>query len=131
MSASQIVLIEDELDIADVLIFLLKIEGYEVTYAANGALAMKYLAGLTPDLIVTDIMMPVMDGAKLLESLRQIDRLRLIPTLVISALPEEAASHMCKGFDAFLQKPFGADQLLGAVQLLLDSRRALDPDVRT
>ncbi len=124
LSARQIVLVEDELDVADLLIFLLKLEGYDVTYAANGALALEQLAEATPDLILTDIMMPVMDGAKLLEALRKSERLRSIPTLVISALPEGTARRLCKGLDGFLQKPFHADQLISTVGDLLSRGRS-------
>ena len=127
MSPSQILVVEDERDIADMMIFLLQKEGYEAQYAANGALALEFLSTASADLILTDVMMPVMGGDELLKSLRSVDRLRTIPVLVLSALSEEVVRELCEGMSAFLRKPFHGDQLLAAVRTLLTGAAPIDP----
>ncbi len=119
MGPKQILVVEDEPDIAGLLIYLLRREGHRVLLAQNGSLALEQLSGTIPDLVVTDVTMPVMDGCELFERLRSDERLSSIPVFVLSALPEHVVREKCQDMDAFLQKPFRADDLLRTVRTLL------------
>lgn len=101
-----ILLVEDEFGIAGVLTVLLEDEGYRVLSAANGRQALSRLAEVRPDLVVTDFMMPLLDGAALGEALRADPALKDIPIIMMSAVPEAAVRMRFDGYTAFLRKPF-------------------------
>jgi CheY-like chemotaxis protein len=101
-----ILLVEDEFGIAGALTLLLEDEGYRVFSAANGRQALARMADFTPDLIVTDFMMPLMDGAALGQALRDNPTWQNIPILMMSAVPETAVRERFDGYTAFLRKPF-------------------------
>jgi CheY-like chemotaxis protein len=119
VSQNQILVVEDEPDIAGLITYLLRREGYEVLLAQDGSVALKLLLSTIPDLVMTDVTMPVMDGCDLLERLRSDSRLNSIPVFVLSSLSELAVREKCEDMDAFLQKPFKAEDLLQVVGTLL------------
>ena len=115
-----ILVVEDEVDIRVFLKDYLSLMGYRVTLAANGREALDILAEWRPDLVLLDILMPVMSGLGFLR-IRQGDPvLRTIPVLVMTAslnlrdVPPTA--------DGIVAKPFVLDQLLHQVRTLVDSR---------
>jgi CheY-like chemotaxis protein len=115
-----ILVVEDEVDIRAFLRCYLTLMGTRVTMAANGREALDILADWRPDLIMLDILMPVMSGLAFLR-IRQADpTLRTIPVIVMTAslnvrdVPSTA--------DAVIAKPFDLDQLLHQVGTLVDSR---------
>jgi CheY-like chemotaxis protein len=91
--------------------------GYEVVCAADGAQALRVIAAKTPDLIVMDVMMPVIDGLEVCRRLRQDDRTRKVPVFFLTFRTD--ADSVKLGFDSgcneYLKKPVEASQL---VQLL-------------
>ncbi|HYH40008.1 MAG TPA: response regulator [Azospirillum sp.] len=101
-----ILLVEDEFGIAGVLTLLLEDEGYRVMSAANGRQALNRLAEARPDLVVTDFMMPLLDGAALGEAMRANPAWKDIPIVMMSAVPEAAVRDRFDGYTAFLRKPF-------------------------
>lgn len=101
-----ILLVEDEFGIAGVLTVLLEDEGYRVLSAANGRQALARLAEARPDLVVTDFMMPLLDGAALGEAMRADPAFQDIPIIMMSAVPEAAVRARFAGYTAFLRKPF-------------------------
>lgn len=116
-----ILLVEDERGIASAFSILLQMEGYRVTLAGNGLEALEQLALHEPDLIMTDCMMPVMDGLTLIARLRDTAAYRHIPILLMSAgLPPAGAGF--GGADAFLQMPAGVDALVAEIENLLRRR---------
>jgi CheY-like chemotaxis protein len=122
MSAVRVLLVDDELSSAEVLALVLAGEGYEVTLAADARQALARLDEAAPDLLVTDFMMPGMNGADLARAVRERERFRNIPVLMISGAPQSALKAYGKHYEAFLRKPFGLEQLLEALQQL--QRRA-------
>lgn len=113
-----ILLVEDEFGIAGVLTLLLEDEGYRVLAAANGRQALDHLAETRPDLVVTDFMMPLMDGATLGAAMRADPAYRDIPIIMMSAVPEAALRQRFDGYTAFLRKPFAIPvffELIGGI----------------
>jgi signal transduction histidine kinase/DNA-binding NarL/FixJ family response regulator len=101
---------------------------YDVALAADGATALALAQDDPPDLIVADVMMPVMDGFTLLRCLRDHPRTRDVPVLLLSARAEDGAvaAAIGAGADGYLTKPFAGRELLVNVErLLLHARRRL------
>src|SRR5688500_1755310 len=90
MSEPRVLLVDAELSSAAVLGLILAGEGYHVTLAADGRQALDRLEEAEPDLLVTDFMMPGMNGAHLVTALREIPRYATLPVLMISGAPEAA-----------------------------------------
>jgi two-component system, chemotaxis family, chemotaxis protein CheY len=111
----RILLVEDDAGIRESVAECLASEGYAVSAVANGAEALDWLSRQPrPDLIVLDLVMPVMNGAEMLERLRADARLADIPILLITAAIPVAGTGMPK-VDEVLTKPFDLDVLLEAV----------------
>jgi putative two-component system response regulator len=125
---SHILIAEDNFDINDVMRDVLETEGYRVTCAHNGAEAYRAFQSETPDLIVSDVMMPQMDGFALLRSVRAHPAGAAVPFLFLSARTEAAATAQARtlGADDYLFKPFDADDLILAVGAKLARRRAVE-----
>jgi CheY-like chemotaxis protein len=121
MSAPRVLLVDDELSSAEVLALVLAGEGYEVTVAADARQALERLDEAEPDLLVTDFMMPGMNGADLARAVREQERYRNIPVLMISGAPPSALRAYGRHYDAFLRKPFGLEQLLEVLRTLRGS----------
>ena len=101
-----VLVVDDELPIAKLLEDVLADEGHRVVLAANGNQALERAMDETPSIIITDLMMPEMDGAALIAALAAHADLRNVPVVVMSSLPEATVSHRCQGYRAFLRKPF-------------------------
>src|SRR5947207_6597901 len=84
-----VLIVEDEFAIADLLEMALSDEGHQVLTAANGRQGLERLAeGPSPDLVISDYMMPILDGPGLLRAMRDIEGQRDIPCIVMSSMPE-------------------------------------------
>jgi CheY-like chemotaxis protein len=96
---------------------ILEREGYQVTAADSGVSALKFLQTVVPDLVLSDIMMPEIDGYRLLERLRDDPRLTAIPVIFLSALGDATSLERGNrlGVEHYLVKPFTAKQLLAVV----------------
>lgn len=106
-----ILIVDDEFGLAEMLREMLRESGYEVTLAINGKLALEILREGRVDLVLTDMMMPVMDGAELATAMRNDDTHRATPIIMMTSLPT-ARSQTDRLFDAVLRKPFTPDLLL-------------------
>lgn len=107
-------MVDDEPDLRFVLRRIFERTGHEVMDAGHGADALDRVRTRRPDLVVTDMMMPVMDGAEL------IGRLRADPaTAQIPILAATGHSHLAAGADVVLSKPYRPDQLVAAATALL------------
>lgn len=117
---ARILVVEDDLAIRETIAELLQDEGYSVSCASNGAEALDRLAsGDAPNLIVLDLMMPVMDGWAFRSVQRDDPRLSAIPVLVLSAghgVDSRAVAGL--GAEAFLPKPFDLSKFVDAVHRL-------------
>jgi putative two-component system response regulator len=125
---SKILLVEDDVLLLDVMQTILESEGYDIYPACNGKNALDYFKSIKPDLIVSDIMMPGMDGFKLLESIRILPEGVTVPFLFLSARTERADVNRARslGVDDYLFKPFDAPELINAVKSRLDRRRIVE-----
>jgi two-component system alkaline phosphatase synthesis response regulator PhoP len=118
----RVLLVEDNRDLAYGLRNNLEIEGYEVDVAADGTTGLEHATARHPDLVVLDLMLPGMDGFRVLRALRAAEL--AMPVLVLTARGEESDKVRCLklGADDYLTKPFGVLELLARVEALL--RRA-------
>jgi CheY-like chemotaxis protein len=114
-----VLVVEDEWVIAEVLAVTLADAGYQVITAANGKQALACLAETRPDVIVTDTMMPILDGPGLLAALAADPIHRDIPVILMSALDEAAVAKLTQGYRAFLAKPFLGPELLRVLERIL------------
>jgi CheY-like chemotaxis protein len=109
---SKLLIVDDEVAILEALTDILSVEGYEVTTAANGAEGLDHVRKDRPDLILLDLMMPVMDGQEMLRRLKEDPELRATPVVVMSA--GRVSKSELQG-SRFLAKPFELDDLLDTV----------------
>jgi PAS domain S-box-containing protein len=118
---TKILVIEDEEAIRDEIVDWLQFEGYEVIGAENGLLGLDAAVRETPNLIVSDIVMPEMDGYGVLEALRADDNLALIPFIFLTARADhtDLRAGMELGASDYLTKPFTRHELLAAIQTQL------------
>ena len=125
---SHILVAEDNVDIMEVMRDVLETEGYRVTCAPNGRDALRAFERETPDLIVSDVMMPHLDGFGLLKAVRAHPSGAAVPFLFLSARTENTATSQARvlGADDYLFKPFDADDLTLAVAAKLARRRAVE-----
>lgn len=114
-----VLVVEDEFGIAELLDAVLTEEGYQVVTAMNGRDGLDLLARERPVLVLSDYMMPVMDGASLLARIRADPALQGIPVVMMSSMPEAAVAQRCAGYAAFLRKPFKLFELLDVVGRVL------------
>jgi len=115
MAQKTVLLVEDDPDIRDIVQDVLEAEGYDVVPASHGRQALEFLNGTRgaerPDLVILDMMMPLVDGQHVLEAIRSDDQLSSVPVVVMSAVEHEKP----EGAAAFLRKPFSLDTLFDAV----------------
>ncbi|HVE14275.1 MAG TPA: response regulator transcription factor [Elusimicrobiota bacterium] len=123
MSKTTILLVEDERDLAFVLRANLKKEGYQVFWAASAEAALQLARTKKPDLILSDIMLPKMDGLELLKLLRQETQ---VPVMFLSAKKSEVDRILGfkLGADDYLVKPFSVGELLCRVKAILSRVQA-------
>jgi len=123
----QILVIDDDMAMQCLLLNMLS-EKYEVSCADNGLEACQWLSsGNTPDLIVSDMCMPEMDGLELLKALRTNGLYKNIPVIILSTLEDDHTKQRClsHGAIAYLNKPFEAQALLQTVNGPLVSKMFL------
>jgi len=119
VSGPRVLLVDDELSSAEVLALVLAGEGYQVTLAPDARQALSRLQETAPDLLIADFMMPGMNGAQLVQAVREVDAFRDIPVLLISGAPESALRAYAVKYDAFLRKPFGLEEVLRVLRKIL------------
>lgn len=121
-----VLVIEDNRDIAAYIGNLLS-GSYNVAYAANGEDGMQKAIDIVPDLIITDLMMPGMDGLELCRRVRANNVVNHIPIVIVTAKisEQERIAGIEAGADAYLAKPFNVDELRTVVERLLDRQRSL------
>jgi two-component system sensor histidine kinase/response regulator len=117
-----ILLVEDNKDLRDNASLVLRLDGYKVQTASDGREALELLEiGFVPDLIVSDIMMPHMDGYEFFEAVRQKRHLRTVPFIFLTARGsrQDVSTGRLLGADDYLIKPFDPEELLIAVRTRL------------
>jgi CheY-like chemotaxis protein len=118
-----VLIVDDEFGLADITADLLREAGYEVRLAINGKLGLDSLAAHPADLVLSDLMMPVMDGPEMIRRMRADPRFAAIPAVLMTALPEAIPEGDAALHDAVLIKPFSLAEVLEVVQRLLPPDR--------
>ena len=116
-----VLVVDDEALIAMALEAALEDAGYRVATAANGRQGLERLAEAPrPEIVLLDMMMPVMNGPAMLAAMAADPELAGIPVVVLSSLPEEAIrARVGEGVAAILLKPYTADEVLNAIARVL------------
>jgi CheY-like chemotaxis protein len=115
-----ILIVDDEYGISEILGDLLSSHGFNVMMAMNGKLALAAMAQTRPDVILLDVMMPVMTGPEMLQALKASDEYRDIPVVMMSAVGRRALTAAETPLIAgFLAKPFTYEELLSALRRAL------------
>lgn len=122
----RILIVDDEPDILEFLSYNFLRKGFDVSIAKDGAEGIESAIRATPDVIISDIMMPVMDGVKMCEFIRKDEKLKFIPLIFLTAVTDDykilhAAS---VGANDLVSKPVKFDLLLMMVDELLEKRKA-------
>lgn len=119
-----ILIVEDEYGNAEILQLVLEAEGYRVALASNGKEALNILRnGEKPALILSDFMMPIMNGGELGQALSQDPVLNQIPFMFMSATSQDVVRRVFQGYDAFMVKPIEIDSLLAVIKRLITHGR--------
>ena len=114
----RILFVDDDFAVAEVTRMVLEHEGFTVLIAGNGEDAFHAVETERPDLVITDYMMPIMNGAELVRRMRDAPHLHAIPIIMVTAndVNEIAGVEHCR---RVLHKPITIDQLLDAIRVLL------------
>ena len=125
MSKGKVLVVDDEVYILHILEFSLGAEGFEVITANNGELAVEKAKAEQPDLIVLDIMMPVLDGYETCRRLKARPETKGIPVVLLTAKGREADKRL--GFEAgavdYIMKPFSPSRLIERIGEIIGCKR--------
>ncbi|MBV9467872.1 MAG: response regulator [Abitibacteriaceae bacterium] len=120
--SKKVLVVDDEEAICRALQLFLEQKGFEVALAHTGMAALSHVATTLPDLILLDVMMPGMDGLQVLQRLKEDERTKSIPVVILSAAAElqDLQKGWDKGTDVYLTKPIQMDQLASMVECILN-----------
>jgi CheY-like chemotaxis protein len=112
-----VLVVDDEPEVVLVLQFSLEAEGYQTLAASNGLQALEEIAAHHPQLMVLDIMMPLMDGWSVLAEMLKLPREERPRVVIVSALASlnDRAKAAELGADAYVPKPFNVEELIGVL----------------
>ncbi len=124
MKKNKILLVDDERDLVETMVFQLGHAGYEVVTAYDGAEGLEKAKTEKPYHIILDLMMPKMDGYKVCGLLKKDARYSRIPIILFTARAQESDMKLGEeaGADAYIVKPFESKALLGKIESLLNAR---------
>ncbi len=124
----RVLIVEDETDLVKLLKYNLEKEGFRVSYATDGAVALSEVRRDPPDLVILDLMLPGLDGLEVCRQLRRNDRFVRIPVLILSARGEEAdrVVGLELGADDYVTKPFSTREVIARVRALLRRNEPAD-----
>ena len=117
--SEKILIIEDEKDVAESMRRKLSRANFESFVASNGEEGLNLVKTMKPDLVITDIVMPEMDGYAFCQRLKEIGTLAKIPIIILTAYANRIVDFNDLGVQEFLVKPFDGEQLLGVIQRVL------------
>ena len=127
LAGTRILIVEDHRDIASYMGSLLSAHGYEVYYEPDGHKGLERAKELVPDLIISDLMMPQLDGLEMTRLIRTNEVISHIPIIMVTAkvTEEDRLRGLQAGVDAYLTKPFSSEELCLRVEKLLERQRHL------
>ncbi len=123
--AIRILLVEDSPTILNMLSIVFRQKGFEVMTAADGVEALELIdRGQLPEVVITDINMPRMDGMRLISALREREEFKNVPIIVLSTegAQRDQREGLARGADLYLVKPVGPKVLVEAVNRLVEER---------
>ena len=144
--ASRVLIVEDERDIRDLILFHLEREGFQVSSASSGEEALRQVRHASPDLVLLDLMLPAMGGLEVCRKLRQDPATVALPIVMLTAKGDEVdrVLGLELGADDYIVKPFSPKELLARVRAVLRRAKpapgaatiaigalAIDPGTRT
>ena len=129
---ARVLIADDNADMREYLTNLLRASGYQVSDVADGQQALEASRSQVPDLVISDVMMPGLDGLQLLTALRRDPRTAAVPVLLLSARAGQEASieGLQAGADDYLVKPFAAAELLARVRANIELARLRNHQAR-
>lgn len=129
----KILIVEDSVSIRDELSFILKMEGYEVIEADNGLSGLELTEKESPDLILSDISMPHMDGIEFYERVKEDGESQNIPFVFLTAKvgKDDIRAGMNLGADDYITKPFLTEDILNTIKTRLDKKALLDKELNS
>ena len=113
-----ILIVDDEVDIISTFAMLFELRGFKVSRASHGKQALEMLQELTPDIILSDCMMPLMDGWELCDRVKNNPATSHVPFILMSAAPGNYHSRLSK-HDLLLEKPFLFNDLMAQISPFL------------
>ncbi len=128
----KILVIEDENEVRTSIIDLLDAAGYDTISASDGLEALKAVRNCIPDLVISDIMMPRMDGYSVLDEFQKDPATAAVPFIFLTAKvePSDIRKGMNKGADDYVIKPFKAKELLRTIEIRLEKKRRYDKKLK-
>lgn len=119
----KILIVEDEADIREEVMDWLMFEGYEVIGAANGLIGLEMAVQESPDMIISDLTMPKMNGFQLLTEIRSNPNTNQIPFIILTSAADAASigKGINLGANTYLTKPFSHADVLNTVRSILES----------
>jgi DNA-binding NarL/FixJ family response regulator len=126
--SAHLLLVDDEPGLREAVQAYLEDSGFTVDVASNAREGWDKLQHSTPELVITDIMMPQVDGYQFLAQLREDARFKSLPVVFLTArgMTKDRIKGYQAGCDAYLSKPFDPDELVAVVENLLERRAATD-----
>jgi len=121
-----VLIVDDDQKVRDLLIELLQQEGYEVVSATDGRRAIELMRSFAPDIVISDVVMPGMDGIELCRRLKQDPRTADVPVLLVSGIrksDEDSLEGLVAGAADYLELPFRHEELLAKVARLTERHR--------
>ena len=124
--AEKILVVEDDSNIEQLVTFKLKNAGYSVSTAHNGAEALESLKKQSVDLIITDVMMPIMGGKELVMELKKNPATKSIPVVMLTSrtLEKEIVEGFSLGVEDYIKKPFSPQELIVRVKTVLMRKKS-------
>ncbi|MES2414988.1 MAG: protein kinase [Pseudomonadota bacterium] len=128
-----ILIVEDDDAIRNNIVRLLKLEGFDTISAPDGQVGLERAQGFKPDIIISDVSMPGMDGFELLAAIRNDKGTATLPFILLTALDdrENMRKGMTGGADDYLSKPFTRNELLDAVNAQIKKRGLVEAVIQT
>lgn len=122
-----ILIVEDSRVQAEILNHILESRGYTISKAENGKIALEFISQKKPDLIISDVIMPVMNGYELCKEIKKNEKTRDIPIILLTALSDskDVALALQSGADNFITKPYQTDYILKRVKTILETPHSL------
>ena len=129
---ARILVVDDELNIVRLIQVNLERHGYQVETANNGVQALEKIRASRPDLLVSDVMMPEMDGFELLSNVRRDPTLNDLPVIMLTAKAQDrdVMDGYTRGADMYLTKPFNPAELIAFAKRILSSSSENDDRIQ-